>query len=707
MGNATCNSTYTTTQGAPMSDDKPRILLVDDQPARLLSYEAILGDLPLTLVRANSGEEALHRLMAGEFAVILLDVNMPGMDGFETASLIHQHPRFEKTPIIFVTGVHVTDLDQLRGYKLGAFDYVYIPVVPEILRSKITVLVELYNHRRELQHLNQSLANANLNLEQAYTLLRNEKTRELQALNATLEQANTTLEHTNRTLQAESHERGLAEERMRFLADTIPSIVWTCAPDGAVTYANRNWHDYYGIAAPGVTPAYLTRMALHADEAEVVFRYVSDSLAAGRAFEFEARHLGSDGSYSWFITRAVPWRDARGEVASWFGITTNINEQKQMMERLRDSDRRKDEFLAILGHELRNPLAPIRNAVEVMRLIGLPSGPLQTMRDMIDRQVNQLTRLVDDLLDVSRITRGKIELLHEELTLAEVLERAIEVCRPQLEARELTLQLTLPQAPLPIQGDVTRLAQVFGNLLNNAAKYSPVQRPVEIEAAAVDGDALVIVRDRGVGIPPEMLERIFQPFTQVEATRGYAQGGLGIGLALVRQLLELHGGRVEAHSEGLGLGSEFRVRLPLSLPQPGTAPVVEPEAQTAACGLRRVLIADDNADAAASLALMLRLQGHEVQIAGDGVEALELAGRQHPDVVLLDLGMPRMDGYETASRLRAAPWGRELLLVALTGWSQGETSQRPLADFDAHRVKPIAPEDLAALLALRPEIAAA
>jgi len=688
-----------------MSDDKPRILLVDDQPARLLSYEVILGDLPLTLVRANSGEEALHKLMGGEFAVILLDVNMPDMDGFETASLIHQHPRFEKTPIIFVTGVHVTDLDELRGYKLGAVDYVYIPVVPEILRSKVTVLVELYNHRRELQHLNQSLARTNIKLEQANSLLRDEKTRELQALNATLAQANGELAATNLTLQAESQERGLAEERMRFLADTIPSIVWTCAPDGLVTYANRNWHEYYGRPVSGAIPTSLTRLLLHPDEADGVSELVQRSLAAGEKFEFEARHLGGDGEYAWFITRAVPWCDATGRVASWFGITTNINEQKEMMERLRDSDRRKDEFLAILGHELRNPLAPIRNAVEVMHLVGLPPGPLQTMRDMIDRQVTQLTRLVDDLLDVSRITRGKIELKREELTLTDVLARAIEVSRPLIDSRELELELKLPPVPMPIVGDVTRLAQIFGNLVNNAAKYSPPQSPVEIEAAALDGEALVIVRDRGVGIPPDMLDRIFQPFTQVEATRGYAQGGLGIGLALVRQLLELHGGRVEACSAGLGQGSEFRVHLPLRAPQPAReAPAPSPAEPVRA---RRILIADDNADAAASLAAMLRLQGHEVHIAVDGVEAIELTGRLRPQVVLLDLGMPRMDGYEAASRLRAA-WGPDLMLIALTGWSRDETGRPSLHDFDAHRVKPVAPDDLAGLLAgLRPEIAAA
>jgi len=679
-----------------MNDPRPRILLVDDQPARLLSYEAILGDLPMTLVRANSGEEALRRLMAGDYAVILLDVNMPGMDGFETASLIHQHPRFEKTPIIFVTGVHVTDLDQLRGYKLGAVDYVYIPVVPEILRSKISVLVELYNQRRELQHLNRSLATANAELEKANSLLRDEKTRELQALNETLALANARLEEANCTLQVESRERGLAEERMRFLADTIPSIVWTCAPNGEVIYANRNWHDYYGSVAPDVIPGYLTRLPLHPDEAKPVSSRVTASLAKGEPFEFEARHRGGDGSFSWFISRAVPWRDSQGVVESWFGVTTNIDEQKQMMEQLRDSDRRKDEFLAVLSHELRNPLAPIRNAVEVMRIAGLPGQQLPALRDLIDRQVLHLTRLVDDLLDVSRITRGKIELSLEMLTLADVLAAAIEVSRPLIDMRNLKVDVELPPTPLPIEGDFTRLAQVFGNLLNNAAKYSPDQSRISIEAKQIDGEALVIVRDHGVGIPVEMLNSIFDPFVQVEATRSYARGGLGIGLALVRQLLDLHGGKVEAHSKGLGQGSEFHVRVPLhAAPSPSPEPATL-LANDATCR-RRILIADDNLDARASLAVILEMLGHEVFVAADGSEALEIARRQRPDVALFDLGMPRMDGFEAARYLRAEPWGRNLRLIALTGWSR-ESIKAPMTDFDSHFVKPVAIDELIRML---------
>src|SRR5688572_30669509 len=451
--------------------DRVSVLMVDDQPARLLSYEAILGDMGLALVRANSGEEALKALMQQEFAVILLDVNMPGMDGFETASLIHQHPRHERTPIIFVTGVHVTDLDRLRGYTLGAFDYVYIPVIPEILRSKVAVLAELFIQRRELERLNEHLERANVDLASANALLAAEKTRELQSLNSQLEAINVDLARSNTALQVESAERGRAEERMRFLADTIPSIVWTCAPDGTVTYANRNWVDYYGVPAEG-GPRHITELVLHPDDVEPVRTQVVASLEAGEKFEFEARHRHRQGEYCWFITRAVPWRDADDRVASWFGISTSINELKKLMEQLQESDRRKDEFLAILGHELRNPLAPIRNAAQIMRLKGLPDPQLSWLRDVIERQTDHLTRLVDDLLDVSRITRGKIELKRERVALADVVERAVEACRPFIDEHRHSFRVDLPDEPLAIEGDPTRLAQMLGNLLNNAAKYT-------------------------------------------------------------------------------------------------------------------------------------------------------------------------------------------------------------------------------------------
>jgi signal transduction histidine kinase len=528
-------------------DDKVNILLVDDQPARLMSYESILSELGQNLIMARSGLEALERLMANEFAVVLLDVNMPGMDGFETASMIHEHPRFENTPIIFITGVHVTELDRLQGYQLGAVDYVSIPVVPEILRSKVAVLVELYCQRRQLQRLNRSLAEANAALAQAHSTLLAEKNRELEELNATLREAN----------------------------------------------------------------------------------------------------------------------------------------------------RLKDEFLAMLAHELRNPLAPIHNAVQLMRNPVLPAAQLSWAREVIERQAGHLTRLVDDLLDVSRIKRGKIKVNRELLELATVVARAVETVQPMLVKQQHQLVLSVEPAPLYVEGDLTRLTQIIDNILSNAIKYTDAGGRIELTAGAAGDRVEIRVRDNGIGIDPAALPRVFDLFTQASRLTERTQAGLGIGLALVKRLVELHGGEVEARSEGLGRGSEFIVRLPRQHRE-SAATVVPIQSASAAqvaapsTAMRRILIADDNRDALDSLAELLAMAGHETHKAADGLQAWEAAVRLCPDLILLDIGMPGLDGYEVARRIRARSWSRDPVLVALTGW--GQENDRRLsreAGFDSHWVKPL------------------
>jgi signal transduction histidine kinase len=533
--------------------DKVNILLVDDQPARLLSYESILCGLGQNLVTAHSGIEALQRLMADEYAVVLLDVNMPDMDGFETAAMIHEHPRFERTPIIFITGVHVSELDRLQGYKLGAVDYVSIPVVPEILRSKVAVLVELYCQRRELQRLNRSLAEANTRLAQAHSTLQAENTRELEQLNATLREAN----------------------------------------------------------------------------------------------------------------------------------------------------RHKDEFLAMLAHELRNPLAPIHNAVQLMRNTQLGQAQLLWAREVIERQVGHLTRLVDDLLDVSRITRGKITLSREPVELATVIARAIETVQPTLARQNHEFIVRVQNESVYLDGDLTRLTQIVGNVLSNAIKYTDPGGRIELNARALDGSVEISVRDNGIGIDPTLLSSVFDLFAQGPRVEGRSQAGLGIGLALVKRLVELHGGEVTAHSEGVGRGSEFTVRLPCCAP-PTTARAPAAPVDIANCASdrrRRILIADDNRDALDSLANLLQLAGHEVHKALDGEQALRSAAQLRPEILLLDIGMPGMDGYEVARRLRSQPWGDKLLLVALTGWGQDNDRRRSReAGFDSHWVKPLDLDKLAHLL---------
>jgi signal transduction histidine kinase len=570
---------------------KVNILLVDDQPARLLTYRSILAELNQNLVSASSGLEALDKLMRDEFAVVLLDVSMPDMDGFEAARLIHEHPRFERTPIIFVTGVHMSELDRLMGYKVGAVDYVSVPVVPEILRSKVAVLVELYCKRRELFELNRHLADANEQLAEANTALQAEKTRELQALNASLQQANLELERTNIALQGEVAER------------------------------------------------------------------------------------------------------ARAELA------------------LKEADRHKDEFLAMLAHELRNPLAPIRNAVHLMKLKTLEDAQLLLSRDIIERQLIHLSRLVDDLLDVSRITRGKIKLARRRVELQELVARAVETVAPLIEARRHTLDVEIPKRPLAIYGDSMRLTQALGNVLGNAAKFTDVGGHITVRARRRGRDVEIAVRDTGIGIEPEVLPRIFDLFTQLDHPTDRPHGGLGIGLALVRQLVEMHDGAVTALSEGSGRGSEFLIRLPISIgrvdatdPQGGgdTRAAEEPNkpAPPRQTAQRRILVADDNPDARESLAALLSLNGHEVFRAQDGSDALEAAERCRPDVALLDIGMPRANGYEVARHIRGQPWGRDMVLVALTGWGQESDRRRSReAGFDSHLTKPVDPDVLDELLA--------
>lgn len=557
-------------------NDRVNILLVDDQPARLLTYEAILSDLGENLVTAGSGREALQQLMGNEFAAILLDVSMPGMDGFETAALIHEHPRFEKTPIIFVTAVHVTDLDRLRGYKLGAVDYVYVPVVPEILRGKVQVLVELYRKRRELQRVNAALEKANADLA-------DEKRRELETMNTSLKLANTELASINESLKAEMRERERAQ-------------------------------------------------------AAVV-----------------------------------------------------------------ESDRRKEEFLAVLSHELRNPLAAVDAAVKLIQQKNLFDPQLGWARDVLARQTAHLGRLIDDLLDISRISRGKITLRREPVELMAVIARAVETVRPHMEARRHDLQIKVPKGPVRINGDLVRLTQVVSNLLNNAAKYSDEGSRIDLElqsCARVDGlgeQIEIRVRDRGIGIPPAQLPNVFQLFHQLEQPNR-REGGLGVGLALSRGLVELHGGTIEACSEGPGHGSEFIVRLPELVQVSEEAMPLQAAWDGAEGGKLRLLLVDDNVDSARTLAMLLELSGHEVRVAHAGPAALETTAQYEPDCVLLDIGMPEMNGYEVARRLRK---DRKFVgeLVALTGFGRDyDREQAQLAGFDHYLVKPVDFQKLQQLL---------
>ncbi|MDQ3510340.1 MAG: response regulator, partial [Pseudomonadota bacterium] len=537
----------------------------------LLTYRAILEPLGETLVDARSGVDALKLLMEDEYALILLDVNMPGIDGFETASLIHQHPRFENTPIIFVTAVHVTDMDRLRGYTLGAVDYVTVPVIPEILRTKVVVLAELHRKRRQLETANAQLAAVNLALQV-------EQARELEVLNESLRRSNVALEAQNLELHDQILERSRAEQL------------------------------------------------------------------------------------------------------------------------LREGDRRKDEFLATLAHELRNPLASLQNSLGIRRLSGVADDPLQ---GLMERQLALLVRLIDDLLDVARITQGKLTLRRQPAVLQEIIESAVETVRPSILRGEHELVVAMPEEPVQMVADHARLSQVFANLLNNAAKYSESGGRIELVASVEGGQVQVEVRDRGIGIAADAMEGIFELFTQVDSELDRAQGGLGIGLTLVRRLAEMHGGTVSVSSEGIGSGSRFIITLPLSDGQglPAIAPVacanraaqpgIDSHSDAPAWVRKRVLVVDDNCDAADTLALMVEMLGHDVRRLYDPHEVVAEVERFGPELLFLDVGMPGLNGYDLARALRQIDSGKDIAIVAVTGWGQPEDRRMTRdAGFDEHLVKP-------------------
>jgi len=390
-----------------------------------------------------------------------------------------------------------------------------------------------------------------------------------------------------------------------------------------------------------------------------------------------------------------------------YQIRKHLTDEQQAAEALREASRRKDEFLAMLAHELRNPLAPIRNSLHLLREAGDDLLATATIRAQMERQVDIIVRLVDDLLEVHRITRGQIGLRLETVDLARVLDNAVETCRPAIELGGHELSLCLPSEPLLVEADPLRLAQVFSNLLNNAAKYTDRGGRIAVTAEREADGVRVSMRDTGIGIRPEMLTRVFEMFTQADGARDRAPGGLGIGLSLVRHLVDMHGGRVEAQSDGPGRGSEFIVHLPLATAAaaqaapaalPGGPAAVHPDPRDGGVP-QSVLVVDDNRDAADSLAMLLRFHAASVHVAYSGADALELLARHRPTVALLDIGMPQMSGYELAARIRSRPELQSLVLIALTGWGQDDDRRRSReAGFDHHLVKPVDPRTLQTLL---------
>jgi len=434
--------------------------------------------------------------------------------------------------------------------------------------------------------------------------------------------------------------------------------------------------------------------ALRADPGTVSIPVVMLSARAGEEARVEGLQAGADD----YLIKPFSARELLARVS---GTLALAKARREAADVLKEADRRKDEFLATLAHELRNPLAPIRNGLQIMRLASGRPAVIEQARGMMERQVRQMVRLIDDLLDLSRISRGKVELRKERTELAAVLRNAVETSRPLIEQAGHELTVAVPGEPIFVDADVVRLSQVFSNLLNNAAKYTDQGGRVWLNAERRESTVVVSVRDNGVGIPAPMLPHVFEMFTQVDRSLERTQGGLGIGLSIVKRLIEMHGGTVEARSGGHGQGSELVVELPL-LPDAGPEPATvanEDGERIGAAARRRILVADDNEDSAASLATMLEIMGHEVRTAADGVAAVELAGSFRPEAILLDIGMPRLNGYDSCRSIREQPWGKGALLIALTGWGQDDDKRRSReAGFDHHLVKPIEPAALHKLL---------
>jgi PAS domain S-box-containing protein len=510
---------------------------------------------------------------------------------------------------------------------------------------------------------------------------------EVQARTEALEQANSALHRS--------------EKLYRAIGESIDYGVWICDAQGRNTYVSDSFLRLTGIVQEQ-SADFGWAERLHPDDRELTIKAWEECVSTGGSWYREHRVLGADGAYHPILAQGVPIRDKAGNTTGWAGINLDISPLKRTEQALRDADRRKDEFLATLAHELRNPLAPIRNAVKILDLATADDRQRRWGRDVISRQVRHMALLLDDLLDVSRITRGQLELKKDFVELQAIVDLAVETARPLLESKRHQFTADLPGSKIVLEGDPLRLSQVLANLLTNAAKYTDPEGHITLKAVLGEDGLIISVKDNGIGLSADSIPSLFAMFSQVNTVVDRAEGGLGIGLGLVKGLVDLHGGHVDVRSEGLGLGSEFRVYLPHSLvtasaEDRSSAKLIPVVVKARALG--KVLIADDNVDGAESLAIVLELYGYEVTRAHSGTDALEAALLTRPDAALLDIGMPGLTGYEVARRIRLEAWGRRTVLVALTGWGQEDDKQKAkAAGFDEHLTKPIDPADLEGML---------
>jgi len=633
---------------------RARILMVDDHPPNLLALEAILSPLGEELVGVTSGEDVLRQLLEGEFALILMDVQMPGMDGIETAAVIKQRQRNRSTPIIFLTAIAKDPSFIFKGYSQGAVDYLLKPFDPEILRTKVSVFVDLWR-RGEL-------------IKRQAAMLRAQELREMERR---------------------------SEVRFHALTDSMPQCVWAARRDGEIYYCNRVWRDYAGPDAGisffgGVPP----------DELSSLQAAWSAAIRGGRGLEREQRLRRHDGELRWHLCRVVPEHDEHGAVVGWIATATDIDHQKRVegahaalllreqeaRAQLESANRSKDEFLATVSHELRTPLNAILGWTRMLRTGAVEGGEkLRRALETIERNARAQTQLVEDILDVSRIIAGKLRVQVGRIDLRD-------------DASEF-------------YGDPDRLQQVVWNLLSNAIKFTPGKGKVTIELRRSNGHVEIVASDTGMGIARDFLPHVFDRFRQADSSSTRMQGGLGLGLAIVRHLVEVHGGTVRAESEGDGQGARFTVRMPVRQfeDQPaeesavnGGGPHLQAVKQIEPVSLAgiRVLVVDDEADARELIRVMLGTHGAEVVVVASADEAMEEIARDPPDALVSDIGLPGEDGYALIRRVRSQPATARLPALALTAYASAADHRRALeAGFQRHVAKPVEPAELAGVLA--------
>jgi PAS domain S-box-containing protein len=657
----------------PSAAMKASILLVDDRPANLLALEAILDSLDQHLVRATSGEEALEKLQEQEFAVILMDVRMPGMDGLRTAEVISQRESAARVPIIFLTAVPIANADVVSGYARGAVDFLLKPFDPEILRSKVSVFVDLYQKEQMIRR-------------QAGLLRQRDR---------------------------EAFERR-SELRFRSLMDALPQCVWVARADLTFYYWNKRAVDYIGMPASVAVSAERLFEFVHPDDLATINSEWQVATGLQRPAEVQVRlRRQADSAYRWFLMRGVPQHDEAGKVTGWIVAATDIDTEHQALEEAEDASRMKEEFLATVSHELRNPLNAMVGWVHLLRTGNLDPAKSSKALETIERNVHLQTALIDDILDVSRIIRGKINLTFSTVRMSAVVDAALAAMRPTADAKGVALEYEMAADSDEVSGDADRLQQIVWNLLSNAIKFTLRDGLVVVRLEQHGHELTLSVRDTGQGISPEFIPHVFERFSQAESGSTRTHGGLGLGLAIVRHLVELHAGTVEATSAGRGQGATFSVHLPLLESKTKTAD--DNRNQTAGQPMKlagvSILVVDDEFDSREVLAEILRQYGAQTRTAGSASEALSEIDRATPQVLLSDIGMPMVDGYELIRQIRQRIGEREMIAVALTGLGSGKDKERALADgFQQCIVKPVVPDKLVdaieRLLISRPHSAA-